>query len=175
MSKSFTYKQNFFGIVVLFVVLIFACYKKTYKHIFEAKIQLNLVESKLNKANNSYNEVYMLKNEIRNLDNIIGGQSKTPEQVQQRILEFVSDYHDNIKISSIEDTHIINEDEFRIYTNSIEVEGSYFDLIPLMYNIEQEFKVSRVVSAKLFSIKNYRTNSKLLYLKLIFQNYEKSN
>ncbi|WP_040254163.1 hypothetical protein [Psychroserpens mesophilus] len=174
MQSSFTYKQKFFGVVIGFVILLLASYKKTYKHVFEAKSQLSLVNEKLQNGDNSFNEVFILKNEIKSLDNIIGGQTKTPSEVQEMILDFISKYGKVINISSIQDTHIINDSEFRVYTNVIEIEGSYFDLVPMLYKIEQEFIVSKVVSAKFFSIKNYRTNSKRLYLELIFQNYEKN-
>ncbi|WP_298892440.1 hypothetical protein [uncultured Psychroserpens sp.] len=174
MAKSFTYKQKFFGIVLGFVILSLATYKKTYKHVFEAKAQLSLVDDKLKDVDNSNNEVIFLKNEINSLDNIIGGQSKTPEQVQQMILDFVSNSNYDVDISSIEDTHLYSDNEFKIYTNTIEIEGSYFDLMKLFYDIEREFNMSKIISSKLFSIKNYRTNSKRLYLKLIFQNYEKN-
>jgi hypothetical protein len=174
MQNSFTYKQKFFGMVIGFVILLLASYKKTYKHVFEAKSQLSLVNEKLQNGDNSYNEVFFLKNEIKSLDNIIGGQTKNPNEVQEMILDFISESSKDINISSIQDTHILNDSEFRIYTNVLTIEGSYFDLVPMLYNIEQEFMVSKVVSAKFFSIKNYRTNSKRLYLELIFQNYEKN-
>ncbi|MCK8482226.1 hypothetical protein [Psychroserpens algicola] len=174
MSKSFTYKQKFFGIVLGFIILLLASYKKTYKHVFEAKAQISLVNDKLQNVDNSYNEIFILKNEISSLDNIIGGHSKNPEQVQQMILDFVSNSEYDVDISSIDDTHLFSDNEFRIYTNTIEIEGTYFDLMTLFYDIEKEFNMSKIVSAKLFSIKNYRTNSKRLYLKLIFQNYEKN-
>nr|WP_321234622.1 hypothetical protein [uncultured Psychroserpens sp.] len=174
MSKSFTYKQKFFGIAIGLIILLLASYKKTYKHVFEAKAQLSLVNDKLQNVDDSYNEVFMLKNEIRSLDNIIGGQSKYPDQVQQMILDFISSSSHDVDISSIQDTHIIADNEFKIYTNSLEVEGSYFDLMRLFYDLEKEFSASKIVSGKLYTVKNYRNNSKRLYLKLIFQNYEKN-
>ena len=175
MSKSFTYKQKFFGIVLGFLILLMASYKKTYKHVFEAKSQLNLVDDKLKNVDDSYNEVYILKNEISSLDYAIGGQSNAPQNVQQMILDFISNSEHEVDISSIKDTHILSDTEFKIYTNSLEVEGSYFDLLHLFYDIETNFNHSKIVSSKLYSVKNYRNNSKRLYLKLIFQNYEKNS
>ena len=176
MSKSsFTYKQKFFGIILGFLILLLASYKKTYKHIFEAKSQLNLIDEKLKTVDNSYNEVFILKNEISVLDSAIGGQTKTPENVQQMILDFISKSKHKVDISSINDTHLLLDNEFKIYTNSLELEGSYFDLLHLFYDIETDFKQSKIVSSKLYTIKNYRNNSKRLYLKLIFQNYEKNS
>lgn len=172
MAKSFTYKQKFFGVLLGIVLLLLASYKKTYKHLFAASEQVGLLDHKLLNVENSYNEVYVLKNEISSLDNIIGGQSNTPEDVQQQILNFVSNSNYDVDISLIEDTHLFSDKEFLVYTNSIEIEGTYFDLTKLLYDIERKFDVSKIISAELFSVKDYRNNSKRLYLKLIFQNYE---
>lgn len=173
MANSFTYKQKFFGVLIGFLVLVLAIYKKTYKHVFAAKQQLELVNEKLQSVDNSSNEIYALKNDVILLDNIIGGQTEEPELVQQMILDFISNSDYKINISSIEDTHIYGDDEFNIYTNIIETEGVYSDLMHLLYKIENEFELSKIVSSELYSVKNYRNNSKRLYLKLIFQNYEK--
>lgn len=175
MTNSSTYKQKFLGIVLGFFILLLAAYKKTYRHILEAKSQLAIVDEKLKNVDESYNEVYILKNEINSLDSAIGGQSNTPQNVQQMILDFISKSQYKVDISTIEDTHILSDNEFNIYTNSLELEGSYFDLIQLFYDIETNFNYSKVVSSKLYSQKNYRNNTKRLYLKLIFQNYEKNN
>lgn len=173
-NKNFSYKQKFFGVLLGLIILLLASYKKTYKHVFEAKSQLSLLNDKLLNVDNIYNEIFMLENEISSLDKIIGGHSNEPEQVQRQILDFVSNSKYDVNISSIGDTHIFEDREFKIYTNRIEIEGTYFDLMKLLYTIEKEFMSSKIMSAELFSVKNYRNNSKRLYLKLIFQNYEKN-
>jgi hypothetical protein len=175
MASSFTYKQKFFAMAVGFVILLLASYKKTYKHMFEAKYQLNLISDKLENVDDAYNQIFMIKNEIDNLDYIIGGYSKEAGNVQQKILDFIAVTDYEINISTIADTHKLNDNDFTIYTNVIKIEGSYFELMALNYQIESQFKESRIVSSELFTEKDYKNNKKRLFLKLIFQNYEKNN
>lgn len=141
---------------------------------FAAKKQLLSVEQKLSNMDNSYNELAMVKSEIKGLDNIIGGHSINPQDVQQGILDFLSNTGLNVNIVSIEDVHLFPDKDFLIYSNQIELEGSYSNLIHLLYETEKNFKNSRVVSAKFYSKKNYNTNKQNLFLKIILQNYEKA-
>lgn len=142
---------------------------------FEAKSMLNQVEEKLASVDISYNRLSALKNDIIELDHLIGGQSKAPEHVQQDILDFVSTNTPKADIVSIEDVHLFQDNEFLIYSNQIELEGIYENLINALYDIETNFKNSRVVSSYFYSKKNYKTNQQHLFLKIILQNYEKTN
>lgn len=170
--KNLTYKQKFIAVLVGFILLFMASYKKTFKHTIQAKKELSLVEKKLSNNENSLSALYNLKNEISNLNKTIGGQTKNPEQVQQKLLDFISRNDHDVNIVSIEDVHLFSDNEFLIYTNQIELEGTYSSLINVLYEIEKEFRNSRVASVQLYSKKNYRTNTKNLFLKIIFQNYE---
>lgn len=173
MFKNFTYKQKFYALILVFIVLSLAAYKKTFKHVVIAKNELALIEDQLATTNNSSNLISLLKSEITNLDFMIGGQSSQPDFVQKKIIDFVSESEFDVDIVAIEDVHITTNDGFKIFTNQVELEGSYELLAAILYSFEKQFKDSRIVSAQFYSKKNYRTNSKNLFLKLIFQNYEK--
>lgn len=174
MFKNLTYKQKFYISILGFVLLSMAAYKKTFKHIIVAKDELNLVEEKLLTSNNSYNLINILKNEVTNLDFMIGGQSEHPELVQKKLLDFISESEFDVDIVAIEDVHHSVDNGFKIFSNQLELEGTYESLVQILYDCEKNFMDSRIVSAQLYSKKNYRTNTKNLFLKLIFQNYEKA-
>lgn len=173
MLKNLTYKQKFYAVLVGFVLLSLVSYKKTYRQVFYAKKELALVNKKLAKATNSENDLFSLKSDITVLDNVIGGHSSNPTQVQQLIFDFISSKESHVNLVAMEDAHIFSNEEFLIYTNQVELEGSYENLMELLYDVEKNFKSSRVVSNSMYSKKNYTTNTTKLYLKIILQNYEK--
>ncbi len=175
MFENLTYKQKFLIVIGGFVLLSLASYKKSFKQVLMAKKELNHVETKLELTQGSFDQIYNLKSEIDMLDNIIGGHTSNPEKVQQEILDFVSKDKFKVNLVSIEDVHLFSDSEFLIYTNQMELQGSYHDLMHLLHEIEKNFKVSKVVSTNFYSKKNYRTNTNNLYLRIILQNYEKAN
>ncbi len=174
MFKNLTYKQKCIAVLIGFVLLLLAAYKKTIKRVVAAKIQLNHVEQQLLNTDNSINELYRLQDEVKVLDNVIGGNSLNPELVQQSILNFITNKGVAANIVKIEDVHTFSDKDFKVYTNQIEVEGAFSTLVELLYDIEKEFKASRIASSSLYSKKKYRTNKTKLYLKLMLQNYEKN-
>lgn len=174
MFKNLTYKKKFIAVIICFLLLLLASYKKTFKDTIEAKKQLNLVERNLAKTSSSFKELYLVKNEVKYLDNLIGGNSIKPEQVQQKVFDFITKEGQNIDVINVSDVHLYSNEDFLVYTNKIELEGSYEDLIRLFYKIEKKFKDSRVVSANLNAKKDYRTKTTNLILTIILQNYEKS-
>lgn len=141
---------------------------------FAAKKQLSQVAQKLNAVDNSHVELASLNQEIKGINNAIGGQTKVPEDVAQELLDFISKTALNIDIVAIEDVHIATSDEFLVYTNQVTLQGDYEILLKLLYRIELKFKNSRIMNSQFYTKKNYRTNKNILYLKIILQNYEKS-
>ena len=174
MFKNFTYKQKLFATIIGFVVLSLAAYKKTFKHVITAKKELAFIEEKLSTTTNSSEVISQLKNDVNNLDFIIGGQSSHSDFVQKKILDFISESKFEVSVVSIEDVHVATNNGFKIVTNQVELEGPYEVLIKILYDFERDFIDSRIVSTQFYSKKNYRTNTKNLFLKLIFQNYEKA-
>ncbi len=174
MFKNLTYKRKFFLTVLGFVLLLMASYNKTYKHTLAAKKELSEVRKKLENTEHSTNSLNVLKNDIKSLDKLIGGHSLDPVHVQQKLLDFIAKTNLNIDIVSIENVHVFTDKEFLIYSNQIELEGAYEELIKLLYETEKKFSGSRVVSAKFYSKKNYKTRKQTLFLKIVLQNYEKA-
>ncbi len=143
-------------------------------HTLDSKRKLDLVEEKLANTNQSNDELFGLQNEVKRLDNIIGGNNLKPELVQPNILDFITKQDMETNVVSIEDVHLYLDSEFKIYSNQIIVEGTFNNLVRLLYDIEKQYKESRIVSTRLYSKKNYQTNTTKLYLKIILQNYEKN-
>lgn len=175
MFKTVPYKRKFIIVVIGFVILLLAAYKKNFKNIFEIRNQINHLDQKLNTVDGSYNQIFFLKNEIAQLNDLIGGQTKAPELVQQLILDFITNTGLKINIHDIKDPHVFSDNEFTVYTNVLDIEGDYNTLLQLLYTIEKDFAASKVVSTEFYTEKNYRYNTKKLFLKLILQNYEKNN
>jgi hypothetical protein len=169
MFENITYKKKFFVAIGVFILLVLACYKKTFKHTLAAKQELNEVESKRANMESVHSELFYVKNEISSIDAAIGGHSVKPEQVQKKLLNFISGK--DVNITSIEDVHVFSDEQFIIYTNQIIVEGTYSKLTTALYDIEKRFNDSRVASVNFYIQKDYKRNTDKLYLKLILQNY----
>ncbi len=174
MFNNLTYKKKFFILLVGFLFISIGAYNKKIRDTLIARKEYKTIEKQLVNSDQSYNLLFSLQDQVKGLDNIIGGNNLRPELVQPSILNFITKQDQNVNVVSIEDVHTFFDTEFKIYSNQITVEGAYNNLVELLYAIEKEYKASRIVSTKLYSKKNYQTKTTKLYLKIILQNYEKN-
>jgi hypothetical protein len=173
MFDKYTYKQKFYALIILFIMLLLASYKKTFKHVFSAQNELSLIEERITESNVSDQDLYVLNSQLTDLDLFIRGQNAEPQLVQHEILDFITRSNFKVDVVNIENVHLFKDTDFMIYTNQLEVEGDYIDLMKLLYSIENKFESSRVVSLAFYVKKDFRNKRKRLILKLILQNYEK--
>lgn len=170
MFENYSYKQKFIALLVVFLMLSYTAYKRSFKNLFavyEEYKQLSLLSSDIkNKTKN----VDALSMEIASYDKFLGNQDVSKDVVQQEIIAF-STSHQGISINDLQAIHTFEDENYRVYTNQLDVTGDINSLLSLSYNFETKFLFSRVISTNLYTTK--KNNSKeTLHLKIIFQNYE---
>jgi len=115
-----------------------------------------------------------LKTEINEIEKYIKGVDISPENVQQKLIKFISSSTLDVDIIGVDRIHHYELSQFNIHTNQITVAGDYKNLIRILDQIEKNFEISKVANVHFFTKINYRLNRKELFLKILFQNYEKS-
>lgn len=174
MFENIKYKEKRFIIIVIFMLLFFATYKKVYKHTFSiAKNYYSLKNKKLDSVQLK-NNIFKLKQELENINRIIGT-STNDNLIQQNILLFASEISDSIKINivSLGKQHLYKTNGINVYSNFLKIEGSYNSVLKTIYSFEDKFNNSKVNSIRLFTKKDNITKKNKLYAKLLFQNFKK--
>lgn len=174
MFEQFTYKQKFFGLIVIFVLLLLASNKRSFSVTRAMYGQLKEVEEKLKFVNDENQNVHSIVSEIAFLDNAIGKQGLAPDEVQQAIIDFSSQYK-KIKVINIDETHFAESNGFDIFSNKLVLEGDFNSLSEVIYDFEKSFKQSKIISIAYERIKDYNKRKNKLQVSIIFQNYEKVN
>lgn len=169
MFDKISFKKKFYFSIIAFILVLMALYKKNFRHIFEM-IPLTRTELTLTDTNHEY-LIESLKDDINNLERVIGSTTLKPEQIQQHILEFIAKR--NVQVIEMNPIHSVEKNGFNVYTCEVNVTGNYEQLIKLVYKVETEFKISKLINSTFYVKMNYSTQQKELYLKLLFQNYEK--
>lgn len=172
MKNEITYKTKVIVLIIIIFILFIASYNKSFSETFAAKRELKVVNSKLESLESYHNKLYDIKNEINLLDNIIGGNTNNPEKIQQKILDFITKMDSDVDVVEIKDIHLSDTDKFFIYSNNIKLEGDYESLVSVLYNLEKQFRESRVVSSSIENVRDYKNKKNKLIMTIIFQNYE---
>ncbi len=101
------------------------------------------------------------------------GQSDTSIYViKELILEYSSAYCKGKKIRIVDLPKAITEDfkELNIVVHTITFEGAYKELIKLLDQFENEYKVGKVASARIYKKRDRKSREQKLYMKLYIQN-----
>ncbi|MBP2832827.1 hypothetical protein J8281_11580 [Aquimarina sp. U1-2] len=174
MFANLTNKQKLLGILVLGVLLFLAANKRSYQVTRQAYHQVKELENKLSYVNSTTTDISRTQAELEFYDKIIGKQGVTPEEIQQEILDFATIY-DQVTVSNLDEIHLAESNGFSIISNQLILEGDFYSLLEVVYEFEKKFKFSNIVSISFVKEKEYRTRKNKLTVKIIFQNYEKSN
>lgn len=170
MFEQYTYKHKTFALIILFVVLSITAYKRSFSNLITVyKENKNLIQLS-EEINSKSKNLEKLSKEITKYDNYLGNQNVTSEEAQQEIINFAT-LHKGVSINSMQSIHSFEGENYKAYTNQLDVTGEVNDLLVLAYDFETNFNLSRVINIQFY--KSKKSNSaEQLHLKIVFQNYE---
>jgi len=174
MFENLTYKQKFLALLAIAVLLGLAAYKRSFKLTIDAYNEYHELSEQLYEIKSSSSTVQELDTEIRFLDNLLGKENMESVLVQQEILNFVTNKSTGVNVFDVAEVHEASDNKFIIHTNQLIIEGSFEELLKIIYEFEKKFPYSRVVNTSFFKKKDFKTRRIKLYAKIIFQNYEKN-
>lgn len=170
MFENYSYKQKFYALGIVFLMLSITAYKRSFHTLFEVVSEYRVLSKKADDISRKAKNTGTLKNDVEYLDKIIGKEGVTKEMVQQGIIGFASS-NSGISINDLKPIHDFPETDYHIITNQLDVTGNANQLLELAYNFEKKFNYSRMVSQSFYTTKK-NNKSEVLHLKMIFQNYE---
>ncbi len=170
MFEQYTYKQKSIALVVVFLMLSYTAYKRSFKNLIEVYEENKELTKRSNDIVSKSKNLDILSMEIASYDKYLGNQNIARDVVQQEVIAF-STQHEGISINDLQAIHAFEGENYSIYTNQLDVTGNINDLLKLAYDFETKFNFSRVVSTNYYTVKKNNANE-ILHLKILFQNYE---
>ena len=170
MFEQYTYKQKSIALVVVFLMLSYTAYKRSFKNLIEVYEENKELTKRSNDIVSKSKNLDILSMEIASYDKYLGNQNIARDVVQQEVISF-STQHEGISINDLQAIHAFKGENYSIYTNQLDVTGNINDLLKLAYDFETKFNFSRVVSTNYYTVKKNNANE-ILHLKILFQNYE---
>lgn len=171
MFENYSYKQKFRALIIIFIMLSIAAYKRSFHPLIQSYSEYQILASKIEDFNKNFGNMQSLSKEVTLLDKTIGKSNLSKEVIQQEIIKFISTRNKTVSLDNILPIHTFKDDNYTIITNQIEVSGNTNHLLKLAYDFEKEFSISKILSMKLYTSKK-NDKEEVLHLKIIFQNYE---
>ena len=173
MLEKIQYKQKcylLFGGLFLFFVL---GYQFSFSDTFSLINQIHEKETKLEWLKEKEKELPSLKAKMAEFERAYSKGDSTA--VRDKLTAYISDFADrnNCLVTEIPSNSSFVNDKLNVQTNTFTIKGNFYNLVSLLYKLEYDYKyISKIMSAKFYTIKDLQTKKKNLYLTMITQSFE---
>ncbi len=173
MFDKYSFKQKNRALLVIFILLAFASYKRSFVLSIIANEEINQQEFNLSRVKDSEINLQHLLYSISVLDRTIGKSNLKPDKIQQEILNALARHSKkyNVSLESIEETHTYKNVDFSILSNEVVLEGRFNNLTKMIYDLELNFDYARLINVEFYKKKILSTKKTKLYAKILFQHY----
>lgn len=168
-------KQKNIALVTGFVLMLFISYHFSFKKTVEVHNSVAKLKKDKMLLDNAETEIRSLQFQGRYLDSILESNDLSVENTFHQTLLFkVSQFAKEHKLKIIEsnEPHSFPSDGSTLLTYTIEVQGSFRDLLLFSNDLEQQ-RLGKLSSLTFTKKRNYRTGRNYLIAKLILQRYNK--
>jgi hypothetical protein len=173
MFEKLSYKKKcyvLFGALALFLV---AGYRFSFADTFRVMKEIKEKEAKLQWLKEKEKELPALKAKMIEFEKAYAKGDSTA--VRDKLTAYISDFAEknNCLVTEIPVNSSFKNDKLNVQTNTFTIKGNFYSLVSLLYKLEYDYKyVSKIMSAKFFTLKDLQTKKKNLYLTMITQTFE---
>jgi len=173
MLDKLNYKQKsclLFGGLVLFFIL---GYRLSFSDTFMLISEIQAKEQKLSWLKEKEKELPALK--IKMAEFARSYSSGDSSAVRDKLTAYISDFAEknNCLVTEIPVNSSFKTDKLNVQTNIFTIKGNFHNLLSLLHKLEYDYKyVSKIMSARFFSVRDLQTKNKNLYLTMFTQSFE---
>lgn len=171
--EGYTYRQKNNVLVLLVILLAAVAYKHSYLTTSELIEERDRLDFEKEKARYADESIQIKQKELFLLNNFIGKQNLSVEEVQQDFLNFFDSCATNLIVYEIDKVRTYAHPDFQINTHKIVIKGDFIESLKFVHKLESDFRSGVVYNAD-FEIQKRAIDAKrVLFTTLLIQNYVK--
>lgn len=174
--KSGKYKKRFILIVALVLLLLIVSWTWAISPTMKTFREIKAIQEQLETLENAPQQIAELRQRLDLIDKIIG---KTSSDIRQEdIINAISSYvkvGNKVELCSMPPADNFNKDGYLIKTYSLELQGSFHELVKFIYHFERVQSIGKISSAEFFIVNDRQTNRDYLRLKIFTQSFIKND
>jgi len=170
-------KQKNSALLLGSILLLWLGYHFSFSKTFELKSQYKTLLKEQALFTNVSQKLIALKQQNVYYDSILKSKRISSESsFQNGLLQTINAFADttNIKIVTFNNPHIYKTDNTVFNTFSFKVNGSFSKITQLIYELEEHYKLGKIISLHFEKKKNYRRSIQYLECTVLLQRIESS-
>ena len=166
--NSLTYRQKNILLLIGTILLGFIAYQFSFSKTIGEYQKYQTQTQTLEKAQSASTQIQQYQVQLAKLKQQTNFTKYSEANLFSQISRFATD--NNLKVLAFPQGQSVENGEYEIITNYIEVSGNYKAIVELSYMIEHQKKLGRVASIEYVTEKNIQTRETNLKGKLYIQN-----
>jgi Pilus assembly protein, PilO len=164
-----TYKQHNYALAGVVVLLALLAYSTNIRRTFKTYQTYKQNKVRLIQAQSAAQDIARYRSLLRGMQ-----QSAQRPYNREYLLEQITAFcrTSNLLIKTFPDAQKVKESNYPVVTNEIEVEGSYKNIVSLIYLIEQKDRLSSISSTSFYIVKDRVRQQNYLRCRLVLRNIE---
>ena len=165
-------KHKNIALLIGFVLVLWIAHQLSFLKTLSLKEQHVTLKEKALLFENSSQKLLLLQKENQYYDSILKSKSiSTDKSFQNNLLSTINAFADstNIKVVSFENPHAFQQEGGEILTYSFTLQGNFGQITQLIYQLEQQFKLGKIISVNYLKKRNYRRRSDYLECTILLQ------
>jgi len=165
-------KQKNIVLLIGIVILLWAGYLLSFSKTFEHKNKYQKLKKEQALFTNVSQKLTRLKQQNVYYDSILKSkQISTESSFQNNLLKTITSLADTtaIKVVAFNNPHTFKADNALINTFSFTLKGNFSTITQLIYQLEQHYKLGKIISVNFEKKKNYRRNTYFLECTILLQ------
>lgn len=172
--EKYTYQQKNIALLLVSILLFAVSYKRSFSKTLETHRYINELDLKIEEGKESELKVKALQKEMDLLNNLLGKENVSIEEIQQGFLNFFNKFKNDLNVNKIDEVMIFEHPDFKINTFKIDLKGGFLSALKFIYQFEKLFNNARLIHTH-FEVINKENNQNELITTIILQNYAQKN
>ena len=165
-------KHKNIALLIGFILLLWLSYMLSFSKTLELKERHSALKKEQELLSNVSQKLLILKQQEVYYDSILRSKKISIESsFQNNLLSKINGFADstNIKVVSFQNPHVFEQDGAEVLTYSFTLRGSFNQITRLIYQLEQSFKLGKVISVQYMKKRDYRRRSDYLECTILLQ------
>ena len=176
MLNKLKYKTKNLLLIILSLLVGYFAYSRAITATLNLKNECYTLEQQSLQAESASEKIKIVQLEIYNINHMLGSGKKEIGDINRELVEFVTDEASkrNLTLRDFPEVHFFKGPQMNLYTQPCLIQGSFKEIVQLLFDLENHFIGVNVTSVKFHSKQDLKTKKNYLYAECFIQSVHRN-
>lgn len=171
--EELSYEKKYYLLGAGIVLFFFFGYRLSFKDTISVYKDIQVKKERLKWLTEKEQEIPKIREKMKHVEMVYAKQDSVA--IRDRLTAFISSYAEKNRCTVVEipANTLFENQNMNVQTNIFTLKGRFIDLLPVVYQLETEFRfISKIMSVKFYVSKDLHSKKRVLFLTIFTQAFE---